>query len=442
MTDPQRRPFAGGIPLRYLLVFWLFLLSAVAFLDRTNISIAGVEIGREFKIDNTRLGWIFSAFLIGYAAFQVPGGVLVRRYGPRLVLSIGVVWWGVFTVLTSLVPPGMAGAVSVLILVRLALGAGEATMYPATNQFVERWFPVEERGKANGLIFGGVGMGSGLTPPLVTAIVLRFGWRASFWMSAGLGLVVGAVWFLAARDTPEEHLRVSSAELGIIRRGRRSADPAPGKKSPTPWSKILLNKDILAITASYFSFCYVAWIFFGWFYIYLAQTRGLDLKASAMFSMLPFLAMTCGSLGGGVVSDWIARHVGHRWGRCGLSTLSLASTAVLLVLGSRAPQARTASLLLAAAAGALYVSQSCFWAVSADIAGEYSGIVSGLMNAGGQIGGALTASLTPLISAHFGWEAAFLTAAILSGLSAVAWLVVDPKRSLAPAPAAMPAAVS
>lgn len=442
MTDPQRRPFAGGIPLRYLLVFWLFLLSAVAFLDRTNISIAGVEIGREFKIDNTRLGWIFSAFLIGYAAFQVPGGVLVRRFGPRLVLSIGVLWWGVFTVLTSLVPPGMAGAVSVLILVRFALGAGEATIYPATNQFVERWFPVEERGKANGLIFGGVGMGSGLTPPLVTAIVLRFGWRASFWISAGLGLVVGAVWFLAARDTPEEHPRVSSAELATIRRGRRSADRDTGRKSPTPWAKIFLNKDILAITASYFSFCYVAWIFFGWFYIYLAQTRGLNLKTSAVYSMLPFLAMTCGSLGGGVISDWIARHVSHRWGRCGLSTISLASTAVLLVLGSRAAQAQTASLLLACAAGALYISQSCFWAVSADIAGEYSGIVSGLMNAGGQIGGALTASLTPLIAAHFGWEAAFLTAAILSGLSAAAWLVVDPKRSLVQAAAAVPAPAS
>ena len=164
-------------------------MSAVAFLDRTNISIAGVQIGKEFGIDNTHLGWVFSAFLIGYAAFQIPGGVLARRLGPRRVLALSVIWWGFFTALTALVPPAMQGALLALVLVRFSLGAGEATMYPASNQFVERWFPVHERGKANGIIFGGVGLGSGLTPPIVTTIILHYGWRASFWFSAFVGIV-------------------------------------------------------------------------------------------------------------------------------------------------------------------------------------------------------------------------------------------------------------
>ncbi len=436
MSVTQKRVRASGVPIRYLLVLWLFALSAVSFLDRTNISIAGVQIGREFRIDNTHLGWVFSAFLIGYAAFQVPAGVVVRWLGPRRVLTFGVLWWGLFTALTALVPPGMRNAVVVLVLVRFALGAGESTMYPATAQFVERWFPIQERGKANGLIFGGVGMGSGLTPPLVTAIILHFGWRASFWFSAAVGLLVGAVWYLASRDNPEEHPRVSAAELALIEEGR-GAPPAvstdsnrPGAKRSVPWAKIFGSKEILALTGSYFSFCYVAWIFFGWFYIYLAQVRGLNLKTSALYSMLPFIGMTIGCLSGGVVSDWIAHRYSHRLGRCGLSAFSLGLTAILLVLGSRAHHAEAASIVLACGAGSLYISQSCFWAVTADISGEYSGVVSGLMNMGGQIGGAVTASLTPLIAAYFGWEMSFLTAALLALGGALAWFVVDPTRSL------------
>src|SRR5258708_10620425 len=188
---PRQSPSA--LPIRYLLVIWLFVLSAVAYLDRTNISIAGIQIGKEFAIDNTHLGWVFSAFLIGYAAFQVPAGLLVHKFGTRLVLTFAVLWWGIFTVLTTLVPPKMSGSILALVLVRFALCSGEATIYPATSQFVERWFPMRERGKANGIIFGGVGVGSGLTPPLVTAIILHYGWRAPFWFHPLVGVIAGTL---------------------------------------------------------------------------------------------------------------------------------------------------------------------------------------------------------------------------------------------------------
>jgi len=432
------REHANGPSIRYLLVLWLLVLSAVAFLDRTNISIAGVQIGSEFKIDNARLGWVFSAFLIGYASFQIPGGVLARRFGQRRLLAFSVIWWGVFTALTAFVPPGMRGALLVLIMVRIALGAGEAIMYPAANQFVERWFPIGERGKANGVIFGGVGIGSGLTPPLLTAIILHFGWRASFWFCAVVGLLVGTVWYLAARDTPEEHPWVTSGELDTIVRGRgdaqdRGAAPnrLPDERPGAPWGRICCSKEVLALTASYFAYGYVAWIYFSWFYIYLAQVRGLNLKASALYSMFPFIAMTLGSLLGGVASDWLARQVSIRVGRCFLPALAFGCTAILLVVGSRAHDPRVASAVLACGAGALYLSQSCFWSVSADFAGEFAGVVSGTMNMGCQIGGAVTASLTPLIASHFGWEASFLTATIFAVLGALAWIAVNPHARLA-----------
>ena len=425
-------------PIRYLLVLWLFVLSAVAYLDRTNISIAGLHIGREFAVDNVHLGRVFSAFLIGYAAFQVPVGLLARRLGPRLILGLGFAWCSVFAILMTLVSPTMRGALLILALVGFGLGAGEAAMYPAASQFVERWFPVSERGKANGLIFAGIGIGAGLTPPLVTAIILRYGWRASFWFSALACATAGLVWYLAARDTPEEHPLVSDAEKVLISQQRdlRAPSGASGgavqsSKPAVPWAKIFSSKAVYALTLSYFAFGYIAWIFFAWFYIYMAQVRGLNLKASAAFSMLPFIAMTVGCLGGGVLSDWIATRYGLRMGRCLLPALSLAATAVLLVLGSRAHSAAAAGVMLACGAGVLYISQSGFWAVSADIAGEHVGVVSGIMNMGGQAGGACTAALTPLIAAHFGWEMPFVTAALIAALGAAAWMAINPTRMVA-----------
>jgi ACS family glucarate transporter-like MFS transporter len=331
----------------------------------------------------------------------------------------------------------MRGALFTLVLVRFALGAGEATMYPATSQFVACWFPVQERGKANGVIFGGIGIGSGLTPPLVTAIILHFGWRASFWFSALAGVLVGLVWYIAARDTPEEHSSVGTAELSLITEGRNATDAntfsvnSPQmQKQLIPWSQIFGNKAVLAVTASYFAFGYVAWIFFAWFYIYMAQVRGLNLKTSAAYSMLPFMAMTVGCLLGGIVSDWIAARYGLRMGRCLVPGLSLALTAVLLILGSRTHSAPAAALMLACGAGVLYIAQSGFWAVTADIAGQYVSVVSAVMNMGGQVGGACTASLTPLIAAHFGWNMSFVTAAAIATLGALAWIAIDPTRNV------------
>src|SRR5215472_9839615 len=204
---------------RWFLIFWLFLLSVVAFLDRVNISVAGSSLAAAYHLSNIQLGWVFSAFLAGYAVFQTPDGRLVDRLGPRKVLAAGVIWWGVFTALTAAVPPNVRGALILFLVIRFLLGAGEAVVYPASNRFVARWIPKQERGIANGWIFAGVGAGAGLSPPLITYIMLHYGWRASFWLCALIGLIAGFAWFLVARDTPEEHPSVSPAELELIRSG-------------------------------------------------------------------------------------------------------------------------------------------------------------------------------------------------------------------------------
>ncbi len=126
---------------RWFLVFWLFVLSAVAFLDRVNISIAGSSIAADYGLTNSQLGYVFSSFLLGYALFQTAGGWLSDKLGPRRVLTVGVIWWGIFTALTAIVPSQIRGALLFFVAIRFLLGAGEAVIYPASNQFVSWWIP-------------------------------------------------------------------------------------------------------------------------------------------------------------------------------------------------------------------------------------------------------------------------------------------------------------
>jgi len=421
--------------IRWVLIFWLFILSAVAFLDRVNISVAGSSIAAEYHLSNVQLGYVFSAFILGYAIFQTPGGRLADRLGARRVIALAVIWWGVFTALTASVPLAAVGTLGLFVAVRFLLGAGEAILYPASNQFVAKWIPTTERGLANGLIFAGVGAGAGLTPPLVAYIMVHHGWRSSFWISAVIGVVVGTVWFLIARDAPEHHPLVTPSELATIRSGLTFEQPARGQgKGPqVPWMTILKSKEVVAMTLSYFTYGYATWIFFSWFFIYLAKVRGLNLKSSAAFTMLPFLAMAAGSPLGGLISDELTRRFGKHRGRCVFSCAVMILAAVFLALGACVHSARLASVVLAGGVGAIYLSQSCYWSISADIGGLSSGSVSGFMNMGGQIGGAVTASLTPAIAAGYGWTASFLTAAVLCSLGGLAWLLVDPERRLAQA---------
>ena len=171
---------------------------------------------------------------------------------------------------------------------------------------MSRWIPSHERGIANGLIFAGVGIGAGITPPLITYCMVRYGWRSSFWVCALIGVVAGSVWYLSARDTPEEDPRVSASELATIRSGL-TVDAARTSGALVPWGRILASKAVWALTLSYFCYGYVAWIFFSWFYIYLAKVRGLNLKASAFYAMLPFLAMAVGCPLGGLISDRLTK---------------------------------------------------------------------------------------------------------------------------------------
>jgi ACS family glucarate transporter-like MFS transporter len=419
--------FQGRV--RWLLVVWMLVISAISYLDRVNLSIAIPWIEKEFHLDHIRLGWVLSAWVLGYALFQAPSGRMADRFGPRRIILLGTIWWAVFSALTALTPANIAFSLVILMVVRFLLGVGESIVYPATNRIVAAWIPSRERGLANGLIFAGVGLGAASTPPLIAYIIYHWSWRVSMWACAFIGLMIGVVWYVIARDDPEHHPWVSGEEQELIAAGLPHATRSAESQS-LPWRTILGSGNVWIVTASYFGFVYVAYIFFTWFFSYLNLVRGLDLKQSAGYAMLPPAAMAIGCALGGWVSDHLTRRHGNRLGRCHSACVAMILAAVFVGLGPHVSDARLASVVLAGGAGALYLAQSAFWSVSSDIGGRSAGAVSGVMNMGGQFGGATTASLTPYVAKHFGWNMSFWVAAAFCFVGALAWLLVDPDRQL------------
>ena len=415
--------------IRYLLILLIFVIGAVVNIDRTNISIAGSYIATDYHISPVRLGWVFSAFQIGYAAFLIPAGWTAGKLGPRRTLTGGLIWWGALTTATALVPPGMAHALWVLIAVRFILGIGEAMAYPSANQFIAAWFPSHERGKANALVQGGAQFGSGVAPPLVAFIIYNFGWHAAFYVSAVLGLLIAVFWYSSARDIHRASMPASH------RKNWRISGPGcrfriEGPMPPVPWRRIFTSIDVWGTALAYVGFGYAATIFSTWFFIYLKDGRGFDLKSSALLGTLPFIATTTCCLFGGVLSDWLIKRQGQYVGRSVFGAFTLFLGGVILIIGSHAQNPVAAAVLLAGGAGGLYLGQAIYYAVAADLGGPYTGVISGMVSMCGQIAGAATATLTPFFATRYGWEYAFYVAAGVTFVCIIPWLFVNPGRSI------------
>jgi MFS transporter, ACS family, glucarate transporter len=416
--------------MRWVVMLCTFGIAAVSYLDRNNVSIAASSLQREFSLTNVQLGAVFSAFIMGYALMQPLAGRIADRFGASRVIAAAILWWSVFTGLLPCIPAGIPGAMTILLSVRFLLGVGEAVIFPASNRLVVSWIPSAERGLANGLIFAGVGVGGGVAPPLITFIMLNHSWRWAFWLCALIGVAAGAVWMMLVRNSPAEQKNISPAELAYIESG--VPVQAADAERVAGWTDIIFDRHVAVLTLSYFCFGYVAYIFFTWFFKYLSDVRGLNLRASALYATLPFVAMALASSLGGLISDKLIHLVGKRMGRCGVAGLSLLAASIFVWMATQVAEARVAALVLAGGAGVLYLAQSAFWAISADIGGPSAGAVSGVMNMGAQLGGVMTAALTPIIANVYGWTASFAVAAIVCLIGAATWIFIDPFHVLAP----------
>lgn len=426
MTDSPTRT-------RWLMVALVFCMAVLMFIDRVNISIAAKYLMPEYGLSEVQMGWIFSAFVLGYALMQVPGGWLGDRYGPKRVLAGAIFWWSFFTAVTAIAGEfflaGLLGVVGSFIVVRALIGIGEAGGPPNYNRVVANWVAPGERGLAMGIASSGSALGAALTPPLIVWIMVTLGWRAAFYIAGGVGIVLALVWYWIATDHPAEHPWVNAQELRHIGQASTTAS-ARGVSGRTPWRAILGRPDLWLLTAAYFVLGYILYIYFSWFYLYLVNVRGFSVLAGGVYSTAPFLASAVTAPVGGWLSDRLSERCGKRVGRCGLGIGGLLLTAGFIWAGAAAADPYLAILLLSLGSGTLFLSAAAYWATTIDLAKTYAGTVSGFMNMGGNLGGAISPTLTPLLAHQFGWEGALYTAAVLALGGAFFWLGVHPERAL------------
>ncbi|MEQ1472942.1 MAG: MFS transporter, partial [Candidatus Acidiferrum sp.] len=408
------------------------IMVATAF-GRLNLGIAGKSIQEEFHLSSQAMGWIFGAFAFGYALFQIPSGWAADRFGPRMTLTLAILWWATLTMAMSLVP-FLALRLSLSLAwtfgaVRFLTGLGEAASYPNANRMVAFWTTKTERGIGSSLLLGGVGAGGVMAPALFALTMQHWGWRSSFLVSAIFALLVAAVWFVFSTNRPEEHPRINAAELKIIGADRTIGERARSA-GKTPWRKILSNRSVWALLLSYFFHGYTPFIYFAWFFIYLTHVRGLTVAKGGLWGTTPFIAMTLMSPIGGWLSDQAVKHFGTRRGRQSTAMIGMTCSALLLWLGSRTANNAEAILLLAAAAGFSNFAAPSWWATCIDLAPNHSGSLSALMNTCANSAGGIAPVLTAYILTSFGWTRALDFAALMSFTAGVIWIFVDASNSV------------
>ncbi len=404
-------------------VLLLCATATASYICRVNVSTAGALLMKEFGLSQVAMGRVFSAFLLGYALFQVPAGILSDRWGARRILALSAWLWVALTMLQTVVGWGPLETVAVDALVafmicRFLLGIAEAPTYPGAAQGVSRWIPPQYQGRANGIVIASIGLGSAVAPPLVSNIMVRWGWRASLLVSAVPALAIALIWLNVATPSPAAHLPANRT----VRSTGNGAASGPGLRSMS----------FSLLTASYTLQGYVGYIFVSWFYLYLVQERHFGLISGAWISSLPWVLSIVSIPIGGFISDRLAQSaMGPTWGRRIVPMTGLACSGILISLGAHTGSAVTAAISLALATALVLCVEGPFWAMMMRIAGTNSGTAGGIMNMGSNLGGLISPSLTPILAVYVGWENALHVAAGLSVVAAALWLGVGPSRRVA-----------
>jgi ACS family glucarate transporter-like MFS transporter len=428
---------AASTHIRWRILAILMLIMAVTALCRLNLSIAGKYIEDEFSYNTLTMGRIFSAFLWGYAFFQIPWGYVGDRFGPRRILTISILCWSLGTLAMG-IAPWMAGVAGLsvfwmFIFVRFLTGVGEAAVSCNVTRIIASWTAVRERGFANGLQIAGLGLGGSLTPIFISWTMVHWGWRNSFFLCGIIGLIVVALWRYYATDWPEQHPSVSAAELEVIHPGAErnvahSRDRAPVRNAP--WGKMLTSVSVWGLILGYGCQGYAFYVYYHWFYYYAVKVRGLALMEAAVWTSLPFIAISLLAPAGGWFSDRVARKLGRGRGRqCG-GWVGMGTSAVLLFIGSHTANTSVALPLIAAAAGFNMFGGANFWASCIDLAPDYSASLSALMNTLGNAGGAISATVTAAVATQYNWSRALDLAALITVFSGLLWFFVDAGRSI------------
>ena len=422
---------AGSTGIRWRILGLIFLASFVAYLLRTNMSVAGERMVVELGLTHVQLGIVLAAFAWGYAAFQFPGGVWGERVGSRKAIFLIAIGWGICNLAIGLVP-GVGKAplfvtIGILVVLRALMGAAQAPFYPVTGGALTcNWFPVSGWALPSSLGNVGLTLGAAATGPIIAWLMLRLGWRMSFVVTAPTAFVLAAVWWWYVRDRPSEHRSVRPAELALIDHDRPASllDPAP----PDSARQVLRDPQVLLLTASYFCSNYVFYFFFNWLYIYLVDHRGLKILEGGLFSTIPWISGAIGALVGGAGCDWVSRRRGKRLAHRLFGGLGLAVAGAMLLGASLSAGPVAAVLFLSLCLGFQQMTDAVFWSAAISVSGKHSSSAGGVMNTGGNIVGGIGALLVPLTVRGLGWPVALATGTVFAGVGALLWIWIRADR--------------
>jgi MFS family permease len=376
----RRRVFGISLPNQVLTVLCLMYL--VMYIDRVNIATVAPRMTADLALSNTEFGLAISAFSYPYALFQLIGGWVSDRFGPRRTLMLsGLVVCGA-TICT-----GLVGGLGSLIAARVVLGFGEGSAFPTATRALSVWMPPARWGFAQGITHATSRFGNALTPPLIAGLMAYASWRGSFVALGVLGLVWVALWWWVFRDDPRKHENITAEEL--TRLPPAPSRDASGNALSVPWFKLV--RRMLPVTAVDFCYGWTLWVFLTWLPSFFFKNFHLDLKHSALFSSGVLLGGMIGDTVGGVISDWLYRRTGSlQVARRNLIVVGMLGAFCFLIPVVLRRDLTTVALCLSAACFFSELVVAPIWSVPMDIAPHYAGSASGIMNFGFGIAGIIS----------------------------------------------------
>jgi len=411
--------------IRWRIFGLLFTLGLIAYAQRSSVSIAAERMMPDLHLTQLQIGWIEQAFVIGYALFQLPGGLIGQRLGARLALTLFGGAAFVAIMVTPLAPQVLGGTALFMVLVaaQLLLGAAQGGVFPVSSGVFETWFPVRQWSLVQGAQSMGLNLGSAMTPPLIAALMVSIGWQQALAWSSIPAVVVIALWAWYARDTPREHPGITTAELTEL--GELACATVDARMSVRRLLRVLLHRNTALLSLSYLVMNYSFYLISNWCFLYLIQQRHFPVLESGWLSVAPPIAGSLGAGIGGIITGWLCQKLGPAWGFRAVPLVSLPLAGILLLIAMQTMSPYVAVAALTGCFGCIELNEAAYWAASMAVGRSDSMAVGGVLNTGGNLGGIIGIPLVAWLSGRHAWGTAFAIGSFCAVAAALLWLGVD-----------------
>jgi len=407
----------------------VFGFAVASYLQRQGLGIAAGRMMPELGLSQQQIGWIMNGFLVVYAACQVPGALFGQRFGPRLTLTLIGIVAVIAGVLTAAAPLIATGGLlfATLFVSRSLLGIAHGGLYPVEAGTIRHWYPVARWSSMLGLVVTGLWLGAAIAAPLVAVLMEAYGWQAALVLTSLPTLALAVLWWFVVRDRPDQHPRVTPAELAEL-----AGNPPFDAAAPLTLRRVLRvlgDPQILLVALSYLVMNYVFYMVAFWSFLYLVQERKLSVLESGWLSALPFIVAGIAAAAGGRISDRLRLRFGDRRGARILPLVALPFAAVFLYLTVSLASPYWAIAALCLAFAFVEVNEGNFWGVAMRLEPNDSMAATAVLNTGGNLGGVIgTWLIASLTAVQGGWGTVFLTGAVTSVAAALLWLAIDAGR--------------